>query len=257
MARWLPPYNTSAAAGSRFPDFMKAELLTFLQAVSAELTAIAGLSAANNDFLQRKSGAWANRTPAQVKTDLGIGAYAATPSMTPSGGAAGWGLPGFTFIATSTVTLSSATDTYVPFYVANPNGIVVTAIGLNKTTAPSAGTLRWAIYEATAAGQPHASNAPKYASGSLTLTAATGSLTETGLSVSLAQGWYLLAVNPSTAVVARSGQTVAVNLPDDLSNSVVRGGTVARTHAAFPTPGTAWTTLLSNSPGVFLKWTEN
>jgi len=40
------------------------------QASSAELSAIAGLTPANDDLLQRKSGAWTNRTPAQVKADL-------------------------------------------------------------------------------------------------------------------------------------------------------------------------------------------
>ena len=40
------------------------------QALNANLTAISGLSASDNDILQRKAGAWTNRTPAQVKTDL-------------------------------------------------------------------------------------------------------------------------------------------------------------------------------------------
>jgi hypothetical protein len=38
----------------------------------ADLTAISGLSPANDDLLQRKAGAWTNRTPAQVKTDLSL-----------------------------------------------------------------------------------------------------------------------------------------------------------------------------------------
>ncbi len=40
------------------------------QASDADLTAIAALSPTNDDLLQRKAGAWTNRTPAQVKTDL-------------------------------------------------------------------------------------------------------------------------------------------------------------------------------------------
>ncbi len=39
---------------------------------NANLTAIASLSPSNNDILQRKSGAWTNRTPAQLKTDLSL-----------------------------------------------------------------------------------------------------------------------------------------------------------------------------------------
>ncbi len=42
------------------------------QAASNDLSAIAGLTPANDDLLQRKSGAWINRTPAQVKTDLAL-----------------------------------------------------------------------------------------------------------------------------------------------------------------------------------------
>jgi hypothetical protein len=44
--------------------------LTGKQPVNANLTAIAGLTPTDNDLLQRKAGAWVNRTPAQVKTDL-------------------------------------------------------------------------------------------------------------------------------------------------------------------------------------------
>lgn len=42
------------------------------QPADSDLTTIAALSPAQNDFIQRKSGAWINRTPAQVKVDLGI-----------------------------------------------------------------------------------------------------------------------------------------------------------------------------------------
>src|SRR4051812_38550064 len=39
-------------------------------ATDPNLTTIAGLTPSNDDVLQRKAGAWANRTPAQVKADL-------------------------------------------------------------------------------------------------------------------------------------------------------------------------------------------
>jgi len=42
------------------------------QPLSGNLTAIAGLTPANDDVLQRKAGAWTNRTPAQLKTDLAL-----------------------------------------------------------------------------------------------------------------------------------------------------------------------------------------
>lgn len=43
------------------------------QPLDSDLTAIAGLSPSNDDVVQRKGGAWVNRTPAQLKTDLAIG----------------------------------------------------------------------------------------------------------------------------------------------------------------------------------------
>jgi hypothetical protein len=40
------------------------------QPLDSDLTAIAALTPADDDIVQRKAGAWTNRTPAQVKTDL-------------------------------------------------------------------------------------------------------------------------------------------------------------------------------------------
>jgi hypothetical protein len=42
------------------------------QPLDADLTAIAALSPTNDDILQRKAGAWTNRTPAQLKSDLAL-----------------------------------------------------------------------------------------------------------------------------------------------------------------------------------------
>lgn len=43
-----------------------------VQAADADLTAIAALTPTNDDLLQRKAGAWTNRTVAQVKADLAL-----------------------------------------------------------------------------------------------------------------------------------------------------------------------------------------
>jgi len=43
---------------------------TNVQAYSANLSTLAGLSPSNDDLLQRKAGAWTNRTPAQLTADL-------------------------------------------------------------------------------------------------------------------------------------------------------------------------------------------
>lgn len=44
------------------------------QPLATDLTTIAGLSPTNNDVLQRKSGAWINRSMAQLSSDLGLAA---------------------------------------------------------------------------------------------------------------------------------------------------------------------------------------
>lgn len=67
-----------------------AEALANLQPLNTRLSQIANLTPANDDFLQFKSGVWANRTLAQVKTDLGI-----TSVVTASGGSSGV-IPKFT-----------------------------------------------------------------------------------------------------------------------------------------------------------------
>jgi hypothetical protein len=46
------------------------DALALKQDLDSDLTAIAGLSPSNDDFIQRKAGAWTNRTPAQVAADL-------------------------------------------------------------------------------------------------------------------------------------------------------------------------------------------
>jgi hypothetical protein len=47
-----------------------AAVRALLQPLDSDLTAIAGLSATDNDIIQRKSGAWINRTMAQLATDI-------------------------------------------------------------------------------------------------------------------------------------------------------------------------------------------
>lgn len=53
-------------------DSITAAQLAGKQNASTELTTIAGIAAANNDVIQRKAGAWVNRTPAQLKADLAL-----------------------------------------------------------------------------------------------------------------------------------------------------------------------------------------
>lgn len=60
------PRRTTPAAIAALTD------LSTVQPLDSDLTAIAALTPTNDDIIQRKAGAWTNRTPAQVKTDLAL-----------------------------------------------------------------------------------------------------------------------------------------------------------------------------------------
>lgn len=55
------------------------------QALDSDLTAIAALTPTNDDVLQRKAGAWTNRTVAQFKSDLSLAAIATSGSASDLG----------------------------------------------------------------------------------------------------------------------------------------------------------------------------
>lgn len=55
------------------------DAMALKQPLDSDLTTIAGLTPVNDDFLQYKSGAWANRTPVQARADLKIVEYKVGP----------------------------------------------------------------------------------------------------------------------------------------------------------------------------------
>lgn len=55
---------------------------TLYQALDSDLTAIAGLSPSNDDIIQRKAGAWVNRTLTQLLADFPIAVGSYTPTIT-------------------------------------------------------------------------------------------------------------------------------------------------------------------------------
>jgi hypothetical protein len=66
--------NDSGVSGATVKDALDTldSLASGKQAANGDLAAIAGLSPSNDDVLQRKAGAWTNRSPAQLKADLAI-----------------------------------------------------------------------------------------------------------------------------------------------------------------------------------------
>ena len=74
LARNADNLTSGTVADARIPSTIArdAEVAAAYQPLDADLTTIAGLAPSNDDLVQRKAGAWTNRTPAQVKTDLAL-----------------------------------------------------------------------------------------------------------------------------------------------------------------------------------------
>jgi hypothetical protein len=62
----------TAAQGALAATAVQPAALASYQPLDSDLTTIAGLTATTDNFIQSKAGAWASRTVAQVKTDLGL-----------------------------------------------------------------------------------------------------------------------------------------------------------------------------------------
>jgi hypothetical protein len=95
---------------------------TDVQAHDADLDTIAGLTATSDSFLQAKSSAWASRTVAQVKTDLGLtGTNSGDQTITLTGDVTGSGTGSFA----ATIAALAVTDAKVA--AANKDGANGTA----------------------------------------------------------------------------------------------------------------------------------
>jgi Protein of unknown function (DUF2793) len=82
--------------------------ITDAQPLDSDLTVIAGLTATTDNFIQSKAGAWASRTLAQVKADLGLtGTNSGDQTITLTGDVTGTGTASFAAtIAAGSVTLA-------------------------------------------------------------------------------------------------------------------------------------------------------
>lgn len=70
---WVDGETYTAVDINAVATAVNANATAIVAASDADLTTIAALTPANDDIIQRKSGAWTNRTIAQVKADLGSG----------------------------------------------------------------------------------------------------------------------------------------------------------------------------------------
>lgn len=108
---------------------------TDVQAYNANLATIAGLSAVNDDFLQRKAGAWTNRTVAQVKTDLGLtGTNSGDQTIALTGDVTGSGTGFFAAtIASGAVSLGKMANLAANSIIGNNTGAAATPVALSQT----------------------------------------------------------------------------------------------------------------------------
>lgn len=108
------------------------------QPLDSDLTDIAALAPANDDMIQRKAGAWANRTIAQIKADLGISTLFDWPKLRLD-----FALPGAIYIGSAqTAGLTYNLHTPQNFTVNSLLSVVIVDLRLNV------------LLNATAAGVP-------------------------------------------------------------------------------------------------------
>lgn len=79
---WTLDTSIPWASISSTPTTLAGYGITDAQGLDSDLTAIAGLSPSNDDVIQRKSGAWTNRTMAELLADLGYAVGTWTPVVT-------------------------------------------------------------------------------------------------------------------------------------------------------------------------------
>jgi hypothetical protein len=96
------------------------------QPIDSDLTAIAALAPTNDDIIQRKSGAWTNRTMTQLKTDLGLTNAITTRVMQIK-------------VLDDTTTLTTGDGKVIVAVDASLNGKVISAAHAYVTTVSSSG----------------------------------------------------------------------------------------------------------------------
>jgi hypothetical protein len=162
-------------------------------------------------------------------------------------------VPGANLYQTGTLTVASGTDYYCPFYL--QSAMVVDQLVFDVATL-SAGNARAGIYAADTDWQP--SGAPLADSGDISVNT-TGLKTYTpGTPVALRRGRYLTVFNSSVTPTLNTDLGSMPGLSavqsSGLGSSPFQAEwRVARAYAAFPTPGTAWTTTTGFGTSA-LRW---
>lgn len=166
------------------------------------------------------------------------------------GGTNYYEIPGVVVVGTITFAMSLNTDYLFPFWAASP--LLIDQVAFEVTSAVASTNVRGAVYKADRDHQPV--GAPLLDTGDIS-SAATGVNTYTpGTAVFLPRGRYLSVINSDGGPTLRAyrGSAGASYLDTGLSNTTLSNYQVGRSHAAFPTPGTAWTSATTlTSSGFF------
>jgi hypothetical protein len=209
------------------------EIAQKLDDLTIPAAGIADPGGANDDFLQRKSGAWTYRTPAQVKTDLGVPSpfYVATPV----GEYVGSPSPNVAAQSASNMVIgaagrSNAHPLYLTAGTYDRIGVIVESTGT--------ATLRIGLYASSATtGLP--AGTPVLDAG--TVSAGSSGLQEITISATLTSGWYWAVVQTdaytSTFNLAGFSESMAPFIPGMPSNNASPGRQRA-----------AWTISTTGSP---------
>jgi hypothetical protein len=110
----LPNYSVVTGTELNYLSGVTSSVQTQLdgkQPLDADLTTIAGLTATTDNFIQSKAGAWASRTIAQVKSDLGLtGTNTGDQTISLTGDATGSGTGAIAVTLSSVVAAGSCTS---------------------------------------------------------------------------------------------------------------------------------------------------
>lgn len=165
-----------------------------------------------------------------------------------SAGAQQWGIPNTFLSAVGTSALSAGDLRYVPLFVMQY--VKLTAFQIEVTAGPaSAANFRIGIYKADSELQPR--GAPIFDSGSVSVGIGfTGIKSQTGLTIELSPGSYLIALNADVAMTVRTFTSDTPIVVSALGASpFAQRFSKTLAYAAFTNPGTAWDTISASAGG--------
>jgi hypothetical protein len=185
---------------------------TDVQAFDSDLATIAGLTPTTDSFMQSKASAWAARTIAQVKTDLGLtGTNSGDQTVTLTGDVTGSGTGSFAAtIAAAAVTLAKMANLAANSFMGNNTGSPATPLALTVAQAKTllslavadvSGAAALATSNTFSAAQTIAGTAASFAA----LTMSTTDAGTVGVLLNIYQNSASPAVNDTLGIITFSG----------------------------------------------------